>query len=107
MKVCWACENPFPCAEHGTTPPEDFEFGGEVRDRPRTTQIRYEVGDPMCGTLANFTKIHDAVREAHAHQRTHLAEGAWPDDVTVFDRMAKRGETCKWSSDGRGIEKRQ
>ena len=71
----------------------------------RTTALRFEVGDPICGTVDNYPDRARALQRAYEHQQEHARENC-PDPVTVFDRMAHRGDTCLWGSDGRGIEKK-
>ena len=39
MKVCWACETPYPCPEHGAEPPVGYDFGPPYAPHPPVKTI--------------------------------------------------------------------
>lgn len=68
--------------------------------------MRFEVGDPICGTVDVYRNMLEAIKRATQHQAEHgVPFGV--DPVSVFDRMAHLGQPQKWSSEGRCIERRR
>jgi len=66
--------------------------------RITTATDRFEISDPTCGVVALQPNRLAALRLASIHSCT---------DVTVFDRMARRGDTRLWSAQGDELERRQ
>ena len=64
--------------------------------RITTATDRFEISDPTCGVVAFQPNRAAALRLASIHSCP---------DVTVFDRMARRGDTQLWSAQGDELEK--
>jgi hypothetical protein len=63
--------------------------------RDTTVHMRYEVGEPIEGSLAHFQTWEKAVEYANRIQA---------DSVTIFDLMAHRGRPQLWDCHGTVLE---
>lgn len=93
MKGCWACENPYPCAEHGDSPPDGYDFGGSGPDTNVTVIHWTKVAEGLYGyklDKANLVMVTSVHPGSSPFQRQLVEE--WWTAHNLFNWLVVRAE---------------